>query len=74
MVFGKRLPEMSQALVRAHPNIALVKYWGKRDTSLNLPAVGSISITLYTLHTKNTSVNVDVPKKKGSKPELVPEE
>ncbi len=35
----------------AHPNIALVKYWGKRDTSLNLPAVGSVSITLDTLVT-----------------------
>ncbi len=36
----------------AHPNIALVKYWGKRDTLLNLPAVGSVSITLDTLVTK----------------------
>ncbi len=36
---------------RAHPNIALIKYWGKRDSSLNLPAVGSISITLSTLYT-----------------------
>lgn len=36
----------------AQPNIALVKYWGKRDTMRNLPAVGSISITLSDLHTK----------------------
>ncbi len=36
---------------RAHPNIALVKYWGKRDSELNLPAVGSISITLGDLWT-----------------------
>ena len=35
-----------QARAVAHPNIALIKYWGKRDTTLNLPAVGSISITL----------------------------
>ncbi|MFK8030470.1 MAG: diphosphomevalonate decarboxylase [Gammaproteobacteria bacterium] len=35
----------------AHPNIALIKYWGKRDTTLNLPAVGSVSITLDTLTT-----------------------
>lgn len=41
----------TSATARAHPNIALVKYWGKRDTKLNLPAVGSISITLDTLHT-----------------------
>jgi diphosphomevalonate decarboxylase len=33
-------------------NIALVKYWGKRDHILNLPAVGSISITLKDLQTK----------------------
>jgi diphosphomevalonate decarboxylase len=39
----------------AHSNIALVKYWGKRDTKLNLPAVGSISITLEALST-TTSV------------------
>jgi diphosphomevalonate decarboxylase len=30
----------------AHANVALVKYWGKRDEQLNLPAVGSISLTL----------------------------
>lgn len=35
----------------AHPNIALVKYWGKRDQKLNLPAVGSISITLKEMYT-----------------------
>ena len=36
----------------AQPNIALIKYWGKRDVELNLPAVGSISITLRDLHTR----------------------
>lgn len=35
----------------AHPNIALVKYWGKRDSDLNLPAAGSLSITLDTFTT-----------------------
>ena len=35
----------------AHSNIALVKYWGKRAPKLNLPAVGSISITLDALRT-----------------------
>lgn len=34
------------ATVTAHPNIALVKYWGKRDRALNLPAAGSLSLTL----------------------------
>jgi diphosphomevalonate decarboxylase len=43
-------------------NIALIKYWGKRDIVLNLPAVGSISLTLEALQTK-TSVCFD-PKLK----------
>ncbi len=47
----------------AHSNIALVKYWGKRDDRLNLPAVGSISITLRDLFTQ-TSVRFDESLKK----------
>jgi len=42
------------AIAVAHPNIALVKYWGKADEARNLPAVGSISITLDTLVTTTT--------------------
>ncbi len=42
----------------AHSNIALAKYWGKRDAALNIPAVGSISITLDALHT-DTRVTFD---------------
>jgi diphosphomevalonate decarboxylase len=42
----------------AHPNIALVKYWGKADAARNLPAVGSISITLDRL-TTTTAVEPD---------------
>jgi diphosphomevalonate decarboxylase len=38
----------------AHPNIALVKYWGKADVENNLPAVGSLSITLDGLATTTT--------------------
>jgi diphosphomevalonate decarboxylase len=37
------------SLAYAHTNIALVKYWGKRPgavAGLNLPAVGSLSLTL----------------------------
>tara|TARA_R110002096_G_scaffold154_21_gene908 strand:+ start:28521 stop:29483 length:963 start_codon:yes stop_codon:yes gene_type:complete len=41
-----------QATAIAQPNIALIKYWGKRDIDRNLPAVGSISITLDTLFTE----------------------
>ncbi len=40
------------ATARAHSNIALIKYWGKRDDDLNIPAVGSISITLDALTTE----------------------
>ncbi|MGH8154723.1 MAG: diphosphomevalonate decarboxylase [Rhodanobacteraceae bacterium] len=43
-----------QATAVAQPNIALVKYWGKRDDALNLPAAGSLSITLEALHTRTT--------------------
>ena len=46
------------ATARAYANFALVKYWGKRDTALNLPDVGSISITLDVLHT-TTTVSLD---------------
>lgn len=46
------------ATARAQPNIALVKYWGKRDLARNLPAVGSISITLEDLYTE-MSVSFD---------------
>jgi diphosphomevalonate decarboxylase len=44
----------AQATALAHPNIALVKYWGKRDDALNLPASGSLSITLDGLHTRTS--------------------
>lgn len=39
---------------RACANIALVKYWGKRDAALNLPAAGSLSLTLDALTTVTT--------------------
>jgi diphosphomevalonate decarboxylase len=42
----------------AHPNIALIKYWGKQGGEGNLPAVGSISMTLDTLAT-TTAVTFD---------------
>lgn len=45
-----------RATAVAHPNIALVKYWGKQDSRRNLPAVGSLSITLDGLHTRTRTV------------------
>ncbi len=41
-----------RAIARAQPNIAIIKYWGKRDPIRNLPAVGSISVTLSDLFTE----------------------
>lgn len=35
----------------AHPNIALIKYWGNRDSQLRLPANSSLSMTLGGLRT-----------------------
>lgn len=49
---------MSTATAIAHPNIALVKYWGKRDSVLNLPATGSLSMTLDIFPT-TTTVTLD---------------
>ncbi|RAL21766.1 diphosphomevalonate decarboxylase [Lujinxingia litoralis] len=42
------------ATALAHSNIALVKYWGKRDRALNLPVAGSLSLTLGGLATTTT--------------------
>jgi diphosphomevalonate decarboxylase len=36
----------AEVTARANANVALVKYWGKRDARLNLPATGSLSLTL----------------------------
>lgn len=41
----------------AYPNIALVKYWGKRDETLFLPVTGSLSMTLDVFPT-TTSVRL----------------
>ena len=49
---------MSTSIARACANIALVKYWGKRDARLNLPAAGSLSLTLDALVT-TTQVTFD---------------
>jgi diphosphomevalonate decarboxylase len=38
----------------AGTNIALIKYWGKRNAALNLPAAGSLSLTLNELGTRTT--------------------
>ena len=46
---------MATTKAQAHPNIALVKYWGKRaDNPANYPATPNISITLSELVTTTT--------------------
>lgn len=42
------------AVAHAHPNIALIKYWGKAAGPGNVPATPSLSITLDTLTTTTT--------------------
>lgn len=49
---------MSQGMARARANIALAKYWGKSDLTLNLPAVPSVSVTLEPMITE-TRVSLD---------------
>jgi len=44
----------SSATAVAHPNLALVKYWGKRDDALILPHQSSLSLTLAPLTVKAT--------------------
>lgn len=41
-----------KAKAQAGINIALIKYWGKKNTELNQPAVGSLSLTLDTFTTE----------------------
>ncbi len=43
-----------KATALAHPNIALVKYWGKRDEALILPHQSSLSVTLAPLAVRTT--------------------
>jgi diphosphomevalonate decarboxylase len=56
---------MTTATATAHPNIALVKYWGKADERLALPATGSLSMTLDVFPT-TTTVTVDDAAAGGS--------
>lgn len=46
----------NSAVATANANIALIKYWGKRDEQLILPYTSSLSLTLSDLYTQ-TAVN-----------------
>lgn len=54
------------SIATACANIALVKYWGKRDAVLNLPERGSLSLTLDALRTYTS-----VEKFSGNSDELI---
>jgi len=45
---------MMQSTAKAHTNIALIKYWGKRNETLILPTNNSLSLTLDGFYTKTT--------------------
>jgi diphosphomevalonate decarboxylase len=52
---GRHLHEkMNSIRAVAHTNIALIKYWGKKAGEGNLPAVGSLSLTLNQFYTTTT--------------------
>jgi len=50
---------MKKVLARANANIALIKYWGKRDENLFLPTKSSLSVSLDALETKTELSFVD---------------
>lgn len=43
-----------RATAVAHPNVALAKYWGKRQVAGNVPATPSLSVSLGGLETRTT--------------------
>ena len=45
---------MKETIAIAHPNFALVKYWGKKESKQNRPAMSSISITVDSMRSKTT--------------------
>ncbi|MEB3284653.1 MAG: diphosphomevalonate decarboxylase [Candidatus Sericytochromatia bacterium] len=54
---------MTIATAQACVNIALIKYWGKRDETLHLPTNNSISLTLNELYsTTSVAFEPDLPE------------
>lgn len=51
---ARTAPVKSSGQGKAPANIALVKYWGKRNGTLNLPVTSSLSISLGSLGTSTT--------------------
>lgn len=63
-VIGERplRPVRASAEAYAPANIALVKYWGKRDEVLRLPVTGSLSISLGDLGTRTRLTPADTDR------------
>ena len=51
---GEKFRPKQKGEAFAPANIALVKYWGKRDEELNLPVTSSLSVSLSHLGTRTT--------------------
>lgn len=49
------MAHVRQVTVGVPTNIALIKYWGKRDAALNLPINSSVSLTLHTDDLRTTT-------------------
>ena len=60
LIGGKKAPYKKFSLAYAPANIALCKYWGKRDETLNLPHTSSLSISLAA---KGTSTKLSLSDK-----------
>jgi len=45
---------LKSATAIAHPNFALIKYWGKSNVSGNIPAMSSLAITLDSMTSETT--------------------
>ncbi|MFP4364450.1 MAG: diphosphomevalonate decarboxylase [Spirochaetia bacterium] len=43
---------MARIEVTAHPSLALIKYWGKKDDKNNIPATSSLAVSLGSLSTR----------------------
>ena len=54
---------MKETIAIAHPNFALVKYWGKKDSDQNRPAMSSISITVDSMQSKTRIVSDEAANK-----------
>lgn len=46
-------------IARAHTNIALIKYWGKKDAKLRLPLMSSLSMTLDAFYSETKITDCD---------------